>query len=322
MFVRPGLARPRAVPAGPASDLEDRRARARACTGVVLETGELQAAGDRALRAVRLRPHPDLRRLRRSPISLCYAKDLGAEPRARGPAKRPGYAHPAPRHLGPPRRGRTALAMWRDIEVRYPEIVAITPGGFDADDPKQGVGALSSVVAWTSTAAGRLRVAARRQRRLPGRFGRAEEGLGRRAARGSGAARALLAAIEDDARAHGLTTSSCRPASGSPRRSRCTSRPATARGPASTSPATSCRSGWPRPSERGHARSRRTASTRPPATAAARPSRGRAGPCPRATTRSHRTASGHPRCQRFWPSFTAEPVAADVRGRTRAPLDL
>ena len=37
--------------------------------------------------------------------------------------------------------------MWLDIEVRYPEIVAVTPGGFAVDDPRQGVGTISSVVA-------------------------------------------------------------------------------------------------------------------------------------------------------------------------------
>ena len=95
------------------------------------------------------------------------------------------------------------LAMWHDIEVRYPEIAASTPGGFDVDDPQQGVGALSTVLAWIDgrpVGCATLRAA---RDGYPAGSAELKKVWVDESARGSGAARALLAAIEDDARAHG-----------------------------------------------------------------------------------------------------------------------
>ena len=98
------------------------------------------------------------------------------------------------------------LAMWRDIEVRYPEIPASVPGGFEVDDPQQGVGALTTVIAWLDgrpVGCATLRAA---RDGYPAGSGELKKVWVDDDARGAGAARALLTAIEDDARALGLTS--------------------------------------------------------------------------------------------------------------------
>jgi GNAT superfamily N-acetyltransferase len=137
--------------------------------------------------------------------SRCFAKDLYAAPRTARTGERPAVTLTRT-HWSDPVAVSLRLAMWRDIEVRYPEIAASTPGGFDVDDPAQGVGALSTVVAWID---GRPVGCATLRAARPGYpAGSAElkKVWVEDSARGSGAARALLAAIEDDARERGLTS--------------------------------------------------------------------------------------------------------------------
>ena len=113
------------------------------------------------------------------------------------------------------------LAMWRDIEVRYPEIAASTPGGFDVDDPQQGVGALSTVLAWIDGRA--VGCATLRAARDGYPAGSVE--LRRSGSTSPRAAPVLLGPAQSDRgrRPHARTDppSSCRPASDSPRPSRC-----------------------------------------------------------------------------------------------------
>jgi GNAT superfamily N-acetyltransferase len=184
----------------------ERVAQERGFRRLVLETGVLQASAIGLYLSEGYRSIPNFGEYATESESRCFAKDLAATP---APAPRTGerptvtltrtdWSDPVAEGL--------RLAMWRDIEVRYPEIVEMTPGGFAVDDPGQGVGALSTVVAWIDgrpVGCATLRAA---RDGYPAGSGELKKVWVDESARGSGAARALLAAIEDDARAHGLTS--------------------------------------------------------------------------------------------------------------------
>ena len=77
------------------------------------------------------------------------------------------------------------------LQVRYPEIPASVPGGFEVDDPQQGVGALSTVIAWIDgrpVGCSTLRAA---REGYPAGSGELKKVWVEDDARGAGAARAL-----------------------------------------------------------------------------------------------------------------------------------
>ncbi|MBO3083283.1 GNAT family N-acetyltransferase [Cellulomonas fengjieae] len=173
---------------------------------LVLETGVLQASAIGLYLSEGYRSIPNFGQYAAEAESRCFAKDLG------GTTQRPPRTGERPTvtltrtHWDDPVATALRLAMWHDIEVRYPELVARTPGGFAADDPQQGVGALSTVIAWLDgrpVGCATLRAA---RDGYPAGSGELKKVWVDDDARGSGAARALLAAVEDDARAHGLTS--------------------------------------------------------------------------------------------------------------------
>ena len=181
-------------------------ARERGMHRLVLETGVLQASAIGLYLSEGYRSIPNFGEYAAEAQSRCFAKDLDAAPaRTRRTDGRPTvtltraqWSDPVPTAL--------RLAMWHDIEDRYPEIVEQVPGGFAADDPQQGVGELSTFVAWVD---GRPIGCATLRAARPG-YPEGSAELKKvwvdEAARGSGAARALLAACEADARERGLTT--------------------------------------------------------------------------------------------------------------------
>ncbi len=186
-------------------DLE-RLARERGFHRLVLETGVLQASAIGLYLSEGYRPIPNFGEYAAESESRCFAKDLGPVPtRAPRTGERPTITVTRT-HWDDPVARDLRLAMWHDIEVRYPEIVASTPGGFEVDDPQQGVGALSTFVAWLEgapVACATLRAA---RDGYPAGSAELKKVWVDEAARGSGAARALLAAVEEDARTRGLTS--------------------------------------------------------------------------------------------------------------------
>lgn len=172
---------------------------------LVLETGVLQVQAMGLYLSAGYRSIPNFGVYAAETSSRCFAKDLHAEPRRKGP-KNPGTLTLRRVAWDHPDAVALRYAMWLDIEVRYPEIVAVTPGGFAADDPLQGIGTISSVVAdldGVPVGCASLRAA---RDGYPEGSGELKKVWVDDEARGAGAARALLAAIEDDARAAGLTS--------------------------------------------------------------------------------------------------------------------
>ncbi len=171
---------------------------------LILETGVLQVEAMGLYMSAGYRSIPNFGEYAQFEASRCFGKDLTEEPRRRGPR---GTGTLSLRHVDWEDPDAVALryAMWRDIEVRYPEIVADTPGGFRVDDPRQGVGTISTVIAdldGVAVGCASLRSA---KAGYPEGSGELKKLWVDDAARGVGAARALLAAIEDDARAAGMT---------------------------------------------------------------------------------------------------------------------
>ncbi|MFI2754105.1 GNAT family N-acetyltransferase [Cellulomonas sp. P22] len=143
--------------------------------------------------------------------SRCFAKDLRAQPRERS-------AREAGSDAGVVTLARVAWddaearelrrSMWTDTTVRYPEVVDLVEaeGGPDVDDERQGDGVLTTVVARLDgrpVGCASLRAA---RDGYPAGSGELKKVFVDDSARGSGVARALLIAIEDDARARGLTS--------------------------------------------------------------------------------------------------------------------
>ncbi len=98
--------------------------------------------------------------------------------------------------------------MWADSLRRYPEIFDAIEleGGVDLDDQRQGVGILATVIARLDgrpVGCATLRAA---RDGYPAGSGEVKKVFVDESTRGAGAARALLAALEDDARRHGLTS--------------------------------------------------------------------------------------------------------------------
>lgn len=203
MFVTPA-ARGRGLSRVVVAELE-RLALERGFHRLVLETGVLQVAAIGLYLAAGYRSIPNFGEYAAETASRCFAKDLVDEARVRGP-KHPGRL--TLRRVAWDHADAVALRyrMWLDIEVRYPEIVEVTPGGFAVDDPAQGVGTISSVIAdldGVPVGCASLRAA---KDGYPEGSGELKKVWVDDRARGAGAARALLTAIEDDARAAGLTS--------------------------------------------------------------------------------------------------------------------
>ncbi|WP_231505146.1 GNAT family N-acetyltransferase [Cellulomonas sp. URHE0023] len=183
----------------------ERVAQDKGFTRLVLETGVLQVQAMSLYMSAGYRSIPNFGEYATETSSRCFAKDLHAEPRPRG-AKHPGTLTLRRVPWDHPDAVALRYAMWRDIEVRYPEIVAAVPGGFAVDDPQQGVGTISSVIAdldGVPVGCASLRAA---RHGFPAGSGELKKVWVNDDARGAGAARALLIAIEDDARAAGLTS--------------------------------------------------------------------------------------------------------------------
>ena len=174
-------------------------------TRLVLETGVLQVEAMGLYMSAGYRSIPNFGEYAAETSSRCFTKDLDAGPRRAG-AKHPGTLTLRRVAWDHPDAVALRYAMWLDIEVRYPEIVEVTPGGFAADDPRQGIGTISSVVAdldGVPVGCASLRAA---RDGYPQGSGELKKVWVNDEARGAGAARALLSAIEDDARAVGLTS--------------------------------------------------------------------------------------------------------------------
>lgn len=187
----------------------ERLAAERGLTRLVLETGVLQPDAIGLYLALGYRSIPNYAEYVDEPSSRCFAKDLSPAPRVSSGPSTAGadvtietvpWDHPDARAL---RR-----AMWAFNVERYPELVPDEPDqGFASDDARQGVGALTTWLARVGgTPAGCLTLRAPRPGYPDGsvelkKMFVADE------ARGTGVARALLAAAHDEARARGFATS-------------------------------------------------------------------------------------------------------------------
>jgi len=140
--------------------------------------------------------------------SRCFEKPLPSTPRTRRDEGRPPLVTVEHVAWDDPDAAALRRAMWAWNAVRYPAFVAeVEDGiGYEADDAQQGVGVLSTVVARVDGRA--VGCASLRTARdgYPAGSGELKKLFVDDAARGAGAARALLAAIEADAREHGLTS--------------------------------------------------------------------------------------------------------------------
>lgn len=186
----------------------ERRARALGWTRLVLETGVLQPEAMGLYVRTGYLPIDLFGPYVGVVESRCFGKDLTAVPRAvsaragRGALtlERVGWDHPDAAAL----RRR----MWDDMILpRYPEAATAVEeaGGFEADDARQGVGTLSTVLArLDGRPVGCVTLRAARDG-YPDGSGELKKVFVDPSARGAGVARRLLAAVEDDARALGLT---------------------------------------------------------------------------------------------------------------------
>ncbi|MGY4645247.1 GNAT family N-acetyltransferase [Cellulomonas sp. URHB0016] len=141
--------------------------------------------------------------------SRCFEKRLApAVPRARSDEGRPPLV--TLDHVGwdDPEAVSLRRTMWAWSRDRYADFLAkVQDGtGFDDDDARQGVGVLSTVVARVDgRAVGCASLRAGRDG-YPEGSGELKKLFVDESARGAGAARALLAAVESDARGLGLTS--------------------------------------------------------------------------------------------------------------------
>jgi GNAT superfamily N-acetyltransferase len=144
--------------------------------------------------------------------SRCLAKDLGA-PTSRPPTSRtPSHARPAVTLRAVEWDDQVATRLRREMYdrenlPRYPHLEddLARHGGYDADDVAQGVGALVNLVAEIDgEPAGCATLRAARPG-SPEDSAEVKKLYVQDTARGAGVGRALLAALEDDARGRGLT---------------------------------------------------------------------------------------------------------------------
>jgi len=201
MFVVPA-ARGRGYSRAVLTELED-IARRTGLRRLVLETGVLQSQAIGLYLSAGYHSMDNFGEYATETASRCFTKDLDRQPRERRSAPRP------PIELARvPWTAADATALLKEMvadgAIRYPEFDA--PESYEAYDAETGVGMLSTVVARIDGRA----VGCASLRTTGGGF---PEGSGELKkvwvadeARGTGVARALLAAIEDDARAHGLTS--------------------------------------------------------------------------------------------------------------------
>jgi len=189
----------------------ERLAVERGYTRLVLETGVLQPDAIGLYLTLGYRSIPNYAEYVDEPSSRCFAKDLTAPARSSDrPAGRPGARQDVVLDVvawdDEDARG-LRRAMWAFNADRYPELVPDEPDlGFASDDARQGVGALVTWVARVDGApAGCLTLRSPRAGYPDGsvelkKMFVADE------ARGTGVARALLAAAHDEARARGFTS--------------------------------------------------------------------------------------------------------------------
>jgi GNAT superfamily N-acetyltransferase len=140
--------------------------------------------------------------------SRCFEKVLGAAPRVRRDERTAPTVTVEHVAWDDPEAAELRRAMWAWNSVRYPAYVAeVEDGiGYEADDAQQGVGVLATVVARVDGRAVGTAALRRGKDGYPAGAGELKKLFVDDSARGTGAARALLAALDDDARAHGLTS--------------------------------------------------------------------------------------------------------------------
>ncbi|MEZ0447142.1 GNAT family N-acetyltransferase [Cellulomonas sp. ICMP 17802] len=201
MFVLPA-ARGRGYSRVVLTELE-RLARGRGLRRLVLETGVLQVQAIGLYLSAGYHSMDNFGEYATETSSRCFTKDLHQQPRERRTAPRPPielarvpWEHP----------DATALRkeMFADGAVRYPEFPA--PESYERYDAETGVGMLSTVVARIDGHAVGCASLRATGDGFPAGSGELKKVWVADEARGTGVARALLAAIEDDARAHGLTS--------------------------------------------------------------------------------------------------------------------
>ncbi|MBT0994019.1 GNAT family N-acetyltransferase [Cellulomonas sp. DKR-3] len=194
----------------------ERVARERGVRRLVLETGVLQPEAIGLYLALGHRPIDNYAEYVDEPSSRCFAKDLSDEaadrPAARGgssrPPRRPVTVQAVP--WGDPDGTALRRAMFAFNSGHYPALYADLAGepdgGFASDDERQGVGVLATWVARIDgRAVGCVTLRAARDG-YPAGSVELKKLFVDDAARGAGAARALLAAAEDDARSRGLAS--------------------------------------------------------------------------------------------------------------------
>jgi len=181
----------------------ERIARDRGLHRLVLETGVLQSQAIGLYLSAGYHSMDNFGEYATETSSRCFTKNLLQQPRERRSTPRP----PIELTRVPwddPDAAALRKEMFADGGVRYPEFDA--PASYEEYDAETGVGMLSTVVAridgrpvgcasLRSTGDG-----------FPPGSGELKKVWVADEARGTGVARALLAAIEDDARAHGLTS--------------------------------------------------------------------------------------------------------------------
>jgi GNAT superfamily N-acetyltransferase len=201
MFVVPA-ARGRGYSRAVLAELED-IARARGLHRLVLETGVLQSQAIGLYLSAGYHSMENFGEYASETSSRCFTKDLHRERRTRAAAPRPPIAlSRVP--WDDPDAAALRYAFHLDGTVRYPEFADVGP--YEDFDARNGVGIVSTVLARIDGRAVGCASLRTTGDDFPAGSGELKKVWVADGARGTGVARALLAAIEDDARARGLTS--------------------------------------------------------------------------------------------------------------------
>lgn len=181
----------------------ERVARERGLHRLVLETGVLQAQAIGLYLSAGYHSMDNFGEYVTETSSRCFTKDLLQQPRERRSAPRPPIEL-ARVPWDDPDAAALRYAFHLDGTTRYPEFADVGP--YEDFDARNGVGILSTVLARIDGRAVGCASLRATGDGFPDGSGELKKVWVADEARGTGVARALLAAIEDDARAHGLTS--------------------------------------------------------------------------------------------------------------------
>jgi GNAT superfamily N-acetyltransferase len=178
-------------------------ARDRGLRRLVLETGVLQSQAIGLYLSAGYHSMENFGEYATETSSRCFTKDLDTRPRERRSTPRPPIEL-ARVPWDDPDAAALRYAFHLDGSTRYPEFADVGP--YEEFDARNGIGILSTVLARIDgrpVGCASLRATGDG---FPEGSGELKKVWVADEARGTGVARALLAAIEDDARAHGLTS--------------------------------------------------------------------------------------------------------------------